>query len=330
MIKRLIVMLLLSVFLTGCYDNFDLEERSICTAMSIDYSEDEGYSIILSVPALEKEGEPLRELKTGTGKTIREAAEAVDRKSSKKLYFGHTRAVILGMGLLRNGQALEELTDYLKNNVQIDKNIILSAAYDPKAVMEADPGEDRLTGFYISDFYENGKDEKTFINKENLLDLLKEKAGQTAAAIPIISEENNAPAFSGIAILSGSKLKGVLAENAAYGFMWLSDRNFCGTLTSDIPFVSAEILEKKTTYEKNKENGSITVKIDAVGNMWNYTDDEIKSKAPEYMAAFKDKIKFQSEEALKSLCDMEAALPGAEDLKGENINVEVNLSLNFV
>ena len=329
-IKRILLAAVLAAVLTGCYDNFDLEERALCTAIAIDYSEDNGYSIILSVPALEKENELKRGLKTQTAPTIREAAELIDSKSSKKLYYGHTRAVILGMGLLRNEHAIEELTQYLKNNVQIDKNILLSASYDINRIMELDPGEDKLTGFYISGFYEGGKEEKTFVNKENLLSLLKERAENRPAAIPLISVSDNSPHFGGIVLLKGNTLKGVLEENEAEGFMWLCDRDYGGTLTAGTPPVSAEITEKKTSYEIIEKDGKkrLLITIDAVGNMWNYTDDEIKSKASDYLGFFRDKIYSQTRLALKKLSETDCEIFGPEG--SESVDVKVNLSLNFV
>lgn len=332
MIKKIFIFALVSVLLTGCYDNFDLEDRDICTAVAIDYSDEEGYTIMLSVPALEKEDELKREIKTQTGKTLKETAELIDQKSSKGIYYGHTQAVILGMGLLRNERAIGELTEYLKDNVQIDKNILISAAYDIKEIMELDPGDDKLTGFYISGFYDNSKDERTFVNKENLLDLLKERAGNRAAAIPLVSAENESPCFNGIVVLQKNTLKGVLTENAAYGFMWITDRNFNGTVTTGEPAVSTEILEKKTSYDVSEENGArkLNITIDATGNMWNYSDDEIKSKASEYLSAFKAQIASQARMAVEELYKMDCDFLGKGSFEPRNVNIAVNLSLNFV
>ncbi len=351
MFKRsLAVILILVIFasLSGCYDNYDLEERQLCTAIAIDYSDNEGYKIILSVPVSEGDNEVGRALKTHTGKTLTQVINDIDSSSSKKLYFGHTRAVVLGMGLLKSDKAIEELTDYLVQNVQIDKNILLVAAYDINSVMEKEPAEDKLTGFYISGFYESGKEDKTYVNKENLLDFLKDESDSKSAAMPIISVEGDTLVFGGIAILKGTTLGGTLTKDEAYGFMWLKDRGFGGILSSSRLPISADIVEKKTNYGFREENGKIItdVYIDVTGNIWNYTDSEINSNGSEYLSAFKDEIKMQTTKAIERLKEIDCdALQLTEELKErnrglytpgvtsvpyDNINVNINFSLNFV
>ncbi len=352
MLKKIVIKILfISVFcilVSGCYDNYDLEERQLCTAIAVDYSDDEGYEIILSVPVSEGDNEVGRALKTHKGKTLAQVINDIDSSSSKKLYFGHTRAVVLGMGLLKSERAIAELTDYLVQNVQIDKNILLVAAYDINNVMQAEPAEDKLTGFYISGFYESGKEEKTFVNKENLLNFLKDEADSKSAAIPIMSVEGNSPVFGGMAILKGTSLGGTLSRDEAYGFMWLKDMGFSGTLSSSRLPISADIVEKETNYGFREENGNIVtdVYIKAAGNMWNYTDNEISTNGAEYLEAFKNEIEMQTSSAIKRLKEIDCdALQLTEALKErnrslytrysdlisyDNINVNIDFSLNLV
>lgn len=350
MIKKIITVITIALaapILSACGGSFDLEDRALATAIAIDYTADEGYNIILSLPSLDKEEALNRTTKTETAPTLREAISKIDSKSSKRIYFGHTKAVILGVNLLRDKTALTELTDYLADNVQIDKNLLIVGAYNIEEIMNADPKEDKLTGFYISSFYESGKEQKTFVSKETLLTLLKERSQDTAAAIPLLTSVNDEPTFTGVAVLKGGSLQGILEGDAAYGFMWLTDKDFNGTLTNTSPAVSTEIIEKETTYTFYEDGGvlKLTANINVQSNMWNFTDDEIKSKASEYLSVFKDKIKAQSQAALTALEKMNCdPLSLSSLLKEENpdlyekyqgsypaeINVNVNLSLNFV
>ncbi|MCC8097594.1 MAG: hypothetical protein LIO44_03355 [Eubacterium sp.] len=333
--------------LSGCYDNFDIEDRSLCTAMAVDYAEDEGYTVIISVPVLEDEEEIGRSLKEETAETLAEAIELIDGRSTKQLYFGHMQAVITGMGLLRSEKALKELTDYLSDNVQIDKNILLVGAYEIREIMNAEPKEDKLTGFFISGYYDSGKNEKTFVNKETLLAFLKDNSEDKTAVIPVLSIENDEPAFSSAAVLKNNTLAAILNRSEAGGFMWLTGKGSNGILTCDSPAISADIIEREADYSFYEEDGvlKLDIAINAVGNMWNYTDDEIKANGSEYLEAFKEEIYSQAEAALLTLektdCD---ALSLNSLLKKENkelykkyggaaeaqIKVSVNLSLNFV
>ncbi len=333
--------------LTGCYDNFDLENRSLCTAIAADYSEGEGYRVILSVPVLENSDEIGRSLKTAEGATVAEAVADIDERSAKRLYFGHTQTVIIGTGLLRSEKALGELTAYLDKNVQIDKNVLLVGTYDIESIMNLEPKEDKLTGFFISGYYDSGKDEKTFVNKETLLTYLKDTTEGKTAVIPVLEEEYGEPAFTSAAVLKDGSLAGLLNRREAQGYMWLSEKSSGGTLSCSEPPISAEILEREAVYDFYEEEGTLKLKItvNATGNMWNFTDDEIKSKGAEYLSAFKQEIKAQTEEALAAVKEMDCdALSLNQRLKRDNkelyekyggadpsqMETEVNLSLNFV
>ncbi|MCD7777125.1 MAG: hypothetical protein LUH47_01285 [Clostridiales bacterium] len=346
-VSIIIVSVFAAFLLSGCYDNFDLEDRSLCTAMAVDYAEDEGYTVIISVPVLEDEEEIGRSLKEETAGTLAEAIELIDGKQTKQLYFGHMQTVITGMGLLRSEKALKELTAYLSDNVQIDKNILLVGAYEIREIMNSEPKEDKLTGFFISGYYDSRKNEKTFVNKETLLAYLKDNSEDKTAVIPVLSIENDEPAFSSAAVLKNNSLAAILNRREAQGFMWLTGKGSNGTLICDNPAITADIIERETDCSFYEEDGvlKLDITINAVGNMWNYTDDEIAANGSEYLEAFKKEIYSQTEAALLSLektdCD---ALSLNSLLKQENkelykkygsaaeakTKVTVNLSLNFV
>lgn len=344
----LILLVLGAAFLTGCYDNFDLESRALCTAMAVDYNGDEGYRVILSLPALENEEELGRNLKEETAPTLSEAIAKIDAKSTKRLYFGHMQTVITGMGLLRSEKALRELTSYLTANVQIDKNILLAGAYNIEELMDAEPKEDKLTGFFISGYYDNGKDEKTFVNKETLLAYLKDEAEAKTAVIPVLALENGEPAFLSAAILKDNSLAGILDSREANGFMWLTGNASGTALSRGEPAVTTEITENNTEYDFYEENGQLklNISINAVGNMWNFSEREIVENSSEYLESFKAEIEEQTAAALEELKKMDCdALSLSSILEKNNkelylkhsdnplpvqTDVSVNLSLNFV
>ncbi|MCD8239501.1 MAG: Ger(x)C family spore germination C-terminal domain-containing protein [Clostridiales bacterium] len=346
-INLIITAFVLGLLLSACSGSYDLEDRAFATAIAADWSADEGYQIIVSLPSLDKDEALTRTTRSAQAPALKEAMAKIDRNMTKRIYYGHTKAVILGADLLRSRSAMTELADYLADNVQIDKNLIITGAYNIEEIMSLEPEEDKLTGFYISSFYDSGNEQKTFVNKETLLDLLKDRSEGVSAAVPLLSAVDDEPTFTGIAVLKNGSLCGILEQDAAYGFMWLTDKSFNGTLTSQAPAVSTEIMEKETSYAFYEEEGELCAGavIDVQGNMWNFTDDEIKSKASEYLSVFKNKIADQAQAALAELSKMDCDPLNLSDLLKENnpelyekykgavpsnVNISVNLSLNFV
>lgn len=334
------------MLLTACYDDTDLESRSFATAMAADYSPTDGYTLYISFPKNEKDDAPSRIIKTSSGNTLSEAVSAMDFSSSKTIYFGQTKAAIVSTDLLKSPQAFSELTSYLSHNAQIDKNIYIAASDNVKELMEAEPAEDLTTGFYIFGFYQSSKNNKTYVNKESLLTLLKDTAENSPSLIPLITIKNEQPAFNGMAVVKNNKYEGNLNEDEAYGYMWINKTAFNGTLTVN-PEIFAEVMEKTTEYEFYEENNSLklNINITASANMWNYTTEQVSAKGADCLNLFKEKIQTQINAALNRL-EQTNTLPSdiTTELKSKrpelynkyktvnpkSISSNINFSLNFV
>ena len=108
MIKRITILLILCVFLSGCWNRRELNELAITMALGID-KDDDGFLVSAQavVPTevsmnAGKGGSPVT-LFQAKGETVHEAIRKMTKKSSRKIYPGHLRMLVLSEELAEDG-----------------------------------------------------------------------------------------------------------------------------------------------------------------------------------------------------------------------------------
>ncbi|NRD78649.1 Ger(x)C family spore germination protein [Bacillus sp. BRMEA1] len=138
----LICTLLLSVLLSGCWDQRELSDVSVAIGMAVDKGEKEKYR--LSV-----EGINATELNSKTaggftpsvvftieGDTIAELAQKMNVGASKHVIYSHMRTFVMSEEIAREG--LISFLDYLERNREIrdDFNILISRGVSPDDILK--------------------------------------------------------------------------------------------------------------------------------------------------------------------------------------------------
>ncbi|MCL1842406.1 MAG: endospore germination permease, partial [Defluviitaleaceae bacterium] len=169
-----------TVILSGCWDRVEIENRAFVVAMGID-AEDDGYKVTLSVPVFgEKgtEGFPLYGetgengengengetgengenkqpafIKTSYGKTLSEALKNLDSKEARHLYYGQTKLLLLGEGILGNSASVESVIATLTNRLKAPGRVHVAAAENAADILSAKPPGEILPGSYVSEIY---------------------------------------------------------------------------------------------------------------------------------------------------------------------------------
>ncbi|EPD50828.1 Ger(X)C family germination protein [Paenisporosarcina sp. HGH0030] len=115
--KCMFVLLILSLFLTGCWDRRELNELGIALAIGIDKVEDE-YQVTAQVvvpseiSAKASTGRSPVTLFQAKGETVYEALRKMTKNSPRKIYPGHLRMLVIGEDLAEEGigESLELLS----------------------------------------------------------------------------------------------------------------------------------------------------------------------------------------------------------------------------
>lgn len=134
--NKIILLAICILLVCGCSNYRELDELAIITAIAIDKSDDE-YELsflIANSPKAQtssKEGEATTTVFSGKGKTLTEAANSVDSKTPKTLYYGHINVAIISEEIAREG--FLEIADWLLRSPETRKQFYLMQAKDSDA-----------------------------------------------------------------------------------------------------------------------------------------------------------------------------------------------------
>ena len=290
---KILFISIICFFLCGCGNYNELNKLSIVTGVGFDKDGD-NYKLsflIANSPKAQtssKEGEAQTTVYTGTGKSISEAAKDIDKKSPKKLYFGHINVVIISESISKDG--FLEIADWLIRNPQTRKKFYLLQAKDTSSLnvlkiispLESFPAQGIAT---LIESNQESKSIATSITYSNFIgDLLKEGID---AVLPSITVEGDAEEGSKqenlettepetylklgpLAIFNGDKLKGFTTDIQSQSINILKNESkeinyIVNYDNNDLTIDSSEVKAKITL----KDTSHIEINVSGTGNIYN-------------------------------------------------------------
>ena len=159
--KKLLLLLIIPLFLTGCYDYQELNNRAIIAGVAIDYEED-AFHINLEILNNKKSSNQEEESsKTyyvkGSGPTLDKAFQDCHSRLSKEPYYSHLKILILGEEVAK--EKLSEVLDYMIRDAAI-RNIflpVLAKGSKASEILETTTTENPIVSTSIQSMIENNK-----------------------------------------------------------------------------------------------------------------------------------------------------------------------------
>lgn len=244
--KLILCFMLVPIYLTGCWDKVEIEERAFVSAVGIDLfqGEEQGekdvkekidepretpdnrYSIIYVFPNLNSIGKNATSDKTrfilgSVGKNPFETTMEISTRSNKDLFFRHMKVAIIGEDVARNSNYMREILDSFERHDQINRKLILLIAEGAaKDVIEVEPLLDPVTGRFLSEIINKTRASAKF-NPQNLGDILASIHGTGRALIPRIVPGEDEIKIAGSAVFKNYKLIGWIGELENRALMFL-------------------------------------------------------------------------------------------------------------
>ena len=216
--KLFLLFLLPPLFLTGCWDKKDPEDRTFILALGIDHGV--GGCQFTFAPADIETGEA--ETYQAEGSTLAAAVAEVDTKISRKTDLGQLKTIIFSQDVLENRRTLQSLLQELERSQAVSEKVMFLATEGRasdcvKAVME----EDGKTGLFLWDFYKNTAGEVAVTKGMDLDTFLTEQAERGGnGVIPRISaKEGKIEVGGAIALSEGDTHTLTNAEERGYLFL---------------------------------------------------------------------------------------------------------------
>lgn len=136
---KFLIIFIIPIFLTGCYNYHELNDLAITTALSIDYDrETENFKVIAQVinPVKEQDAKSSTETSfinyTNEDKSLREAIRTIILDSPKKLYGSQLQVIILSENVLY--ERLPDIIDFFIREPELRAEFKVLIAKDNKAL----------------------------------------------------------------------------------------------------------------------------------------------------------------------------------------------------
>ncbi|HBV96429.1 MAG: spore gernimation protein [Peptococcaceae bacterium BICA1-7] len=291
MVKQLLMMVLLAVVLTGCWDAKDIDDLFIPFVGGYDLIENAGgkkYSLTVNFPTLSRNAKENSDVMVVEGETI--AATRIDRgnKSSRGMAIGDLRVVLFGNDLARRG--VHDVVDLIFRDPRFSNTILLAVTeVRTTDIITIEPHNYQTVGQNIIDLLRNSP-KNSFIPRERLhlfrKDLLTEGFNPV---LPVIGVHgNNKLKISGAALFKKYKMVSQISTDETAALVWLRGQESYGDV-----FYSFTDQEGKTRQITFEGQNSRSVKAKLVDGLPVF---EINVNLEGYIAESIDTMEFAGKE----------------------------------
>ena len=258
------------LLLTGCWDKVEISSRGYVINMGIDKDENGELAVYMGLAPMtdaDKGGEteaPVMEIK---GDNLSYIMKQADAGGSRRTYFGHTKSIIFGKGLLSDSALFRHTIDTLGRNQEINMKVLVLSSED--SVKEIVSAASENGGMYIREFFENNAENIGGTKKMGMEELLLDLEGTGSSVIPLVSLKNTIT-FGGAALIKDCGLSGFLDESGAEKlYLLLGEGEGTHFYMGD---TSLEVTKNYRSIDFSEENGKLACDITL------HIEGEIRSK----------------------------------------------------
>ena len=259
--KRFILLVVLILFIGGCYDYRELNDMAIVDGILIDYVDDE-YKVYLNVikSSKGKDGNELsNKLLIGSNNIIANAFYEATTMSSNEVYLGHVSLLVLSEELCKKG--INEVIDYVLRDVRISNDYSVVVSNDTE-IFNKELDNESITDLVNSSLKNNiGNDVMT-------VDMVGQKLvnDRMDLVLPYLEMEEELVILNKVVHFKDDIFSNIM-ESKLYNFLMLDTINI--NFNSDNNVIN--IISKDIKYDVMKDK--IVINIDCMGKVM-----EIESK----------------------------------------------------
>lgn len=275
----LIIIILFSVNITGCWDMIDLSDRQLILAIGIDKAENNKIKLTIQSTIPDRIGTAQRagsEIKkvvniiSTTASTFNEALNLYTLRIKGNPSFEHLRAIVIGEAFAKEGVAplMDFFIRYHQSNTRC---FILTCKGNASDIINWQGEENKIPTDQIVSSIKARSSIATSINENLHQFILKLASDATSPSITRIDLINKAEGFSVIdigntGVFNKDKLVGWLDNTETKGLAWILSEFRNGTIDvknekSNIS-LTYDVTNYKTTIKPEVENGKIKIILD--------------------------------------------------------------------
>lgn len=229
---KLILLLLITLLLTGCWDLVEINQRIYPYSFGVDIAEDkaqnEDLSLTITYPNIKALGKnPSQEEKTyvlnAKGNGLFHTARKVSTEIQGPLYFKHLRVIVFGEEVAKDPKLVKEIMDGLMRDFIINKRVNISivkgTAEELLKTLPKNVKQESLEGTLFSLLLNIQK--STYFTPEHLSDFINSMDKKGASVVPLLHLEDGDIKAHGGGVFKDYKLVGYISgeENTALAIL---------------------------------------------------------------------------------------------------------------
>ncbi|MBC7959905.1 MAG: Ger(x)C family spore germination protein [Vallitaleaceae bacterium] len=254
-----IVLLLMGLVTTGCWDLVEIDQRALITAIGIDVQGEEiGITYLVpNLPVLTGQGgsgSP-RFIKHANGTTFLETNKKYNKMSDLKLTFEHTQVIVFGSNFLQNPLKLKDALDYFDRSPDYAKSIaIVATDKNAEELLQVTPNSDKPIGIYIASLFDPQAGDVISGQKVTLNTFFSSLYDTNGSGhLPLIIYKDKEVQMDGIVFLKDYEKALTLPFDELAPYYWV-----CGKGRDT--FENVEYKETKLSYEISQASRKIRIK----------------------------------------------------------------------
>lgn len=287
--KMLAVLLsLTAVMLTGCWSHKEINDIGIVTATGVDLSNDKNLLLSLQIAIPSSMGSTVGNggnklsstyIVSEKGATVSEAYRNIQAKVSRRLFFSHSRVLIIGEKLAKKGvkHIIDFQSRYHEN--RMNSFIILT----PGKALDLLTNLPKLESSSAEKIRELSKIGGGLrVSTQEFWDMILTEGIQPIAPCYVLKEmkgkdhnikENEGQTINGTALFKNDKLLGWLDNKQTQGILWIRNEMANGVVTVKIPKekgggkISSSIIRAKSKVVPMVKNGKLKISINIKAQM---------------------------------------------------------------
>jgi len=271
----------LMAFLSGCWDEHELNELFFVTGIALDAASDpDKIDIALEIEQLQSDksnGSSSTQTTSSQGsdaillkaerETVEEGIGEIDINSTRRIFIHHNQVLLVGIELAEQG--LENNLDLFTRNTEARADVPLLIV-DGRAdkLLSIDVEQETIAGVYVA----RVSDRQSTISeyyKVRILDFISKYIdGTTAPVIPVIKlvNKNNKDEieFSGMAVFIGGKMIGRLSDDETLGYIWAMGGVSGSVVTARSDSMTASLYITSLNVNREitvRQDGGVSVKL---------------------------------------------------------------------
>ena len=268
-----LIVFLNSIMTSGCWNYREIDKLAVVAGVAIDKGTDERYKMTVEIVQFigKKEARTTSSTMTIEGKSIFDAARNAIAFSGQRLYWSHTKVVILSEEVAQEG--VIKAIDWFKRDseTRADIDLLISRAHSSKDILEAQSIKNAIKSFEMREMIDNQRSlsKAPRVQLWEFLNSMMAK-GVTAIAPTVDLEVVNdvtVPHINGTAIFKKDKLIGFIDGEETKDILFVQDKIEGGLIIhveseskEEVP-LSLEIFNSKTKINPLVNKGNVEFKV---------------------------------------------------------------------